>query len=353
MKYTDGFINLEEVNCQKGMTVLMPGKVRMDNKTNIVEIEGRDYYAKRAGINFYGELLAEEIAHGLDVPCAHYDVAYFNDDAYLISEVKDTPNTYRLDEILSHVYQTENITHYLRDKYVINALMSFFPNLDKEEVTRVVNEKKDDLGRLIITCQDNKLVFVNHYRVEKIYSIEEILKTIYHTDDTSIFNNLYDIKVALEKYFKGHNFDNLEAELNRIYLFDILIANPDRNASNLKVIDDGYNIRFMPLYDNQNCFSHDETTYDSNYTLGVKREKNEESDLVEFLTTFPYMVPILEHYLIVLNAHNIQSALYQIENRTGGRIPQEIYAKYLNEATINASMIEKAINEVNQKQKKM
>ena len=46
MEYKNGLINLEEVNCKKGDTKNMPGKVRIEYGSNIAEIEGINYYYK-------------------------------------------------------------------------------------------------------------------------------------------------------------------------------------------------------------------------------------------------------------------------------------------------------------------
>ena len=277
MRYKNGYIELEEIRCSAGLTASMPGRVRIIDGTNKVEIEGKEYYAKKCGLDFYSELFAGEIAKELNIPCAEYDVTFFDDDFRLISEVKDNNS----------------------------------------------------------------------------YLVEDILKTVYNTNDTRNYNNLSDIRRAIASFFNktGCDISAIPNELNNIYLFDIILANPDRNPTNLKVniIDD--EIHFVPLYDNANIFSHDDTTYDSNYTLGVSHDKVEKNDLLEYLKTYPEMVDVLENYLLLLNPKNIEDCFKNIENKINLVTPDHVLKKFINAAMDNQVTIRNVIKSLDEKTK--
>ena len=277
MKYKNGYIELEEIRCSEGLTAAMPGRVRIIDNTNLVEIEGKIYYTKKSGIDFYPELLASELAKYLNVPCADYDVAFYGESFRLISEVKDTNS----------------------------------------------------------------------------YSVDDILKCVYQDEDTRKYTNLSDIRHAICRYFKnsGCDLSSIIDELNNIYLFDILLANPDRNASNLKVTIRDDEIHFVPLYDNANIFSHEDTTYDSNYTLGVSHEKKYDSDLVDYLNTYPEMVDVLLDKLEILSPNCIETCFKNIENKIGIETPDRILKKYINAAMDNQASIRNIIKSIEEKTK--
>jgi len=57
--------------------------------------------------NFYNELIAEKIASRLNIPCCHYDLAYYLDDYGVVSKSFDHPNYISMKDYLVEKYSKD------------------------------------------------------------------------------------------------------------------------------------------------------------------------------------------------------------------------------------------------------
>ena len=77
------------------------------------------------------------------------------------------------------------------------------------------------------------------------------LGRVYPKEDQYRMNNFEDIWNALETKFDFETTERLMDELVNIFIFDILIGNPDRHPDNYGLIIEDNNVRWNPLFDNE------------------------------------------------------------------------------------------------------
>ena len=207
-KYNKGFIELEEVNCSEGLTATMPGSVKILNG-NVVEIEGKKYIAKRTGFDCYSELLAGEMAHDLDLPCANYDIAFFNEGSYLITEALDN-NTALVSEAVSKVYHTDDIAKYNSIDDIKTALGIYYKGCSFHKVT-------EDLKNIylfdILTANpcrsaENMTVFIDGFDEIRLGPVFDNSKCF--TDEEALLDSNYGLGVEHDRKYGSDLVDFLK-----------------------------------------------------------------------------------------------------------------------------------------------
>lgn len=267
MEYKNGYIDLEKITNKKFLK-------NVSNHYEII-IDDKLYYMKPTDLaNLYNELIAKEIADLYGVSCAKYDIVYYNEKHYLISE---------------------------------NAI-------------------------------ENKKIS---------WTMDEILSRVYNSGDTPLYNNLVDIKNAFYILFPQYA-EKLSEELNNIFIFDAIIANPDRNISNLVlIIDDEKNdAYFAPLFDHQNMLTDEDTYLCLNYTLKSSREEypnSEKNHLKEFLEMNPEMVEVLKAKKDLIKKDNINEIISKINEKIKFEIPDTIQERILDRLNYNLNAIDSTI----------
>ncbi len=161
---------------------------------------------QEADYNVWGELLSEEIAKILDIPCAEYRVASLNNQKGVISK-----NFLKNEDILligSEIYQNFfNEIHYGKNND--NSFSSILPN---------------DSSR-------KKYIF-------------RYLNNLHLT--TSILENNHNINIK--------DTVKIKKSLTKMLLFDLITLQYDRHPNNWGIIQSENNFSLSPLYDNSVSF---------------------------------------------------------------------------------------------------
>lgn len=158
------------------------------------------------------------------------------------------------------------------------------------------------------------------------FSLSEIL-------DSSEHNNLEDIwDTFLYRYKDEKIVERLMKEIVDVFMFDVLIANPDRHSGNIMITENKDKISVAPLYDNMLMLSSNSIRYGM-YSIGIDREDyNEEIDedenmnlLFRFLNVSDNIYKeIFESKLWVISPENIDKVIVRVENRINNEIPDYV-----------------------------
>ena len=178
-------------------------------------------------------------------------------------------------------------------EYIYNGKRYFYKKSKKGDfLNEIIAEKiANKLGipccHYIITYSDGIAnVSSEMFDTKNYISLSEILESVYKKNDSdvnlSLRNNLEDIWFALDvKYGSRKNgqeiVSKLMSQIVRVFLFDVIIANSDRNPANLGFIDDGENVELAPLFDNDFMLS-EYALYDNDYSIFVDQKGYEERE---------------------------------------------------------------------------
>lgn len=163
----------------------------------------------------YGEILSQNIANVLDIPCAHYMLADFD-------------------------YQNDTIDDFKESRGVITV------NFLKE------GERLVPIGEIISQVLHSDIF--PDFEKQKLYGIYQLDKDI----AIHKMNNLEDLWPILEHYFSNYKNKDIIVYtimdyLVRVYFFDLITLQGDRHIWNFGVIiDKENNVRPAPLFDNSN-----------------------------------------------------------------------------------------------------
>lgn len=163
----------------------------------------------------YGEILSQNIANVLDIPCAHYMLADFD-------------------------YQNDTIDDFKDSSGVIT--INFLKN----------GERLVPVGEIISQVLHSD-IFPNEEK-QKLYGIYQVDKDV----AVHKMNNLEDLWPILDLYFSNHQNKDIIVYtimdyLVRVYFFDLITLQGDRHIWNFGVIIDKENrVRPAPIFDNSN-----------------------------------------------------------------------------------------------------
>lgn len=97
-------------------------------------------------------------------------------------------------------------------------------------------------------------VISEYFEDSKYISMCDYLQEKYK-EEVEERSDLEDIWYAFYSDFQEDTVKKLMKELINIFIFDILIANPDRHNENYGLILDGENTHFAPIFDNEKALS--------------------------------------------------------------------------------------------------
>jgi len=230
----------------------------------------------------------------------------------------------------------------------------------------IASELAKDYG---IPCAEYDLASINSlvgvcsksvFGVEdKFYSIEKILEKEYGFIPLK-YNNLEDIWYALSLRYDKNIVEQLMNQIVDLFLFDIMIANSDRNIGNYGIIENKENVSLAPLFDNEKILSDSCIEY-GGYCIAVRREDffwcyRDLSDDDNFLYTFLRIsdseyIKQVEDKLWVISEENILDVFSRIENKISSTIPIQIKKKMLEKFANNKYMINEVLNKVKVKKR--
>lgn len=225
----------------------------------------------------YNELIGEALAKKMHLPCAHYDLAEFNNTIGVYSENIFKPN----------------------DKYL---------------------------------------------------SMETILKAYFgKTCNLSIKNNLEDIWIAIDNYYQNTSIKKtLMTEITDLFIFDILIGNPDRHIENYGICENEDTIHLSKIIDNENMLSpisivsagYSISIDESDYFCSEDNLNYNYNTISKFLyySSREYL-NVLEKRLNLISENEIENILQSIEERLNAPIIPNIRNNIKNRFEKNYSMI--------------
>ena len=167
--------------------------------------------------NVWGELLSQEFAKKLGLPCAEYHAAYFRDKKGVLSKqiLKD-------DETLILGYE---------------IFQDFFTS----------ETKKGTLKETLMKKYDNYLI------PEEIRNYNSLTQSNAVFSRLNTLDQVWDI-LAERKDLKTDEIPNIINSYVNMLLFDIFTLQGDRHPNNWGLIKNGDNYRASPLFDNSTSF---------------------------------------------------------------------------------------------------
>lgn len=278
-----GFIDLEYLLKNGAKKTIID-----DESYFIIEYNDKKYYFKPSSdeLYVYNELIAEELAKDLNIKCAHYDIAKYNDKLGVISE-----------DIFD---KTKGI--------ILEELVNKYNNENKN------NEEKNNLEDLwnifYLEYKDNNIVYKLTNDYVNVFIFDVLIANIdRHLSNSAIRKNNDELEVVI--------FDN-ELMLNEA-----------------SISLGGYS---LGVEENDDFFKSSE--YDP----------NEEKFLHKFLRISDKSYKnLINENLWVISDENIDNAIKKVENRTKSTIPNGI-KKYIKDGfRRNNEMIGEILEETNNK----
>lgn len=168
--------------------------------------------------------------------------------------------------------------------------------------------------------------------------------------------NLMDVWNILDEVYDKDIVFKIMNELINIYLFDILIANPDRHDENYGIFTDENSL--SPIFDNELLLYEDSIkkslfeikidNLDSRYIYEEKEDIN--NSLYIFLKeSSKTYLNYFKSKLWIISSENINKVFNRIEERTHSKIPSYIKETMLNNFEENRNVILSTIKEIENK----
>ena len=228
-------------------------------------------------------------------------------------------------------FSYQDNTYYYKQ---INPIEKLYNELIAEKIANKLN---------IVCCKyniaeyyDNLGVISEVFDKEHYLSMSDFLSNNYN--DITGKNNIASINKAINNSFSKETSKKLQEELLRIFLFDVLIGNCDRNTDNYGLIIDD-NPRFAPLFDNENMLS-DYAIYDGNYTLEIDEDdyNNEDENLLyKLLDKNEHTKDLLKEMLPIISEESLLDIFNELELEND--INPYIKETILNRFSINRNML--------------
>lgn len=157
-------------------------------------------------------------------------------------------------------------------------------------------------------------------------------------------NTFENIWQTFAKVFSEETTEKLMDKLVNIFLFDVIIGNPDRNLGNYGLIITENSIDFAPLIDNESM-TFDETIKKGYYDLSFEGISKKENVLYYFLdiSDTEYQER-LKKLLPLISEENIRKIFWELE-REGIKIDIDLKLRILKKFATNRQMIENYFTE--------
>ena len=241
-------------------------KIDSIKKGNFWYNDGNEKYLFRSCILeelVYIELIMEEIFKEFNIDCVHYEPAMSNEDYGVTCKSFINPK-------VNYIGMTELMLNYL---YTVDE-----DNLDTFLISS--DNIKEEIKECIESLEKSKNKKVS-------YNISRLITNHY---------TLHNVICAIElKYGAGTEKSKLLIdEIKNLFEIDMLVANSDRNITNI-IIEDGFQPKLSPIFDNEYSFRdgviNGGMRIDSNVSIislnaeeYVNRYENNMDEKIHFLT---------------------------------------------------------------------
>ncbi len=153
-------------------------------------------------------------------------------------------------------------------------------------------------------------------------------------------NNLDDIGLVLSYYYPEDVVQRLLSQLDELYLFDLMIGNPDRNCSNYGLVTrDG--VVDVVIFDNELAFDTDVLYDDKNL---LRRKGNGKDDPNDVSSSF------VKEKLKLISDDNIERIFGQVEAKIGTPINSGIKSEFRTFFRRSGTLLSKRFSNSNVKQ---
>lgn len=162
------------------------------------------------------------------------------------------------------------------------------------------------------------------------------LEKIWNTLETMKFN---------KRHLTKNEVELLMNKIVDIFIFDILIANVDRNPYNYGLLVNGNTIDVAPIFDNE-ALLHDDALKDSNFLMNVDNEIS--GNVIEYFLNISYSEYFekFKRKLNIISNENLLSVFNRVEQRTKSKINKGYKQILLEKFEMNKNKLEEIINEV-------
>jgi len=179
--------------------------------------------------------------------------------------------------------------------------------------------------------------------LENYHPMNELLEKHFHGSRKwrNTFENIWQV---FDKEFDEETTTKLMDRLVDIFLFDVIIGNPDRNLGNYGLMITEDDVEFAPLIDNE-FMTYEKTIKDGYYDLRFDGVSERENMLYYFLdiSDKEYQERLLK-LLPLISEENIKRIFHELEFE-GIQISVDIKIRLLKKFAINKAMIEDYFNE--------
>ena len=285
------FNNYDDIRLPSGMIDLrkIEGKIKAKELNRKIYFKDNSTFKPQMSVKSpYNELIAEELAKDFGIECAHYEVA-------------------GLEEGGKRCFSED----FIGDKFAIT--------FEDMQYSLWVNNPKFDERVTIELIRDMLEVFPKDVDESRIDS-EDIEK--YHKYKRSLTEE---------------EINKVMDEVNKIYVFDVLIANSDNNPGNFGIMLDENGVTPIPSFDNEMILNNHAMSKGAFAMLPdseVVKNKSDYSDPFDVIIHY-FQKPENEKYadlfkdkLWIISEENIEDVIKRVETRTKTTIDENTKNEY-------------------------
>jgi len=262
---------------------------------------------------------------------------------------------YELDKlpikVLENKYNNSQVTFILNNKKYYFKSLSETNNISFVYYELIAKKIADRLGIPCCNCYyatyNGKVGVLSEFIDDKRYVRMDQYLAFHYNEDEFDRNSLEDLWDTFIKDFSESTVKRLMNELINIFIFDILIANKDRNTENYGLILDGDDTNFAPLFDNEQMLSKIAMNY-GYYWIGVNYEDcMEGTNILEkfLLQSSDEYMERLNSKLDIINKENISLIIEELKQE-GIDIEEEYQKKIITLFEENREIIFKSIEKM-------
>lgn len=175
--------------------------------------------------------------------------------------------------------------------------------------------------------------------------MSEFLFTNMGSRYSSYCNNIKTISSLFYLKFDDVTAEKLTNQLITLFIFDVLIANSDRNDNNYGLINVGGNVQLTPVFDNGQMLNED-VLYDGYYSLKWNVINDSDMSILEdfLINADTKWIDLLKSKLWIIDEKNLFDVFNRVENKIHCSMDDVIKNDMLKNFSINRKYIIDSLN---------